>query len=171
MSRRRKPTAKSSSKKRKNELKPRAHFEHGAFWRNMRLLICSARRTERTSHFADRGSAAITKKQKKHLLSQVLCGCPTGTEGEARPVGEAASRPWRRRRLYASEQRSGKTLTPRGHFQFKAELGKKRKSTYSHRCSVVAQRGFEPRQTESESVVLPLHNSAILNFLRPQRIV
>ncbi len=153
----------------------------------------------------------------------MLCGCPTGTEGEARPVGEAASRPWRRRRLYASEQRSGKPLTPRGHFQFKAELGKKerapiligalwlpnghggrsapggrssepsvaqasalrkrtakrkaanakrafsvqsrvgkkRKSTYFHRCSVVAQRGFEPRQTESESVVLPLHNWAI----------
>lgn len=26
---------------------------------------------------------------------------------------------------------------------------------------VAAEQGFEPRQTESESVVLPLHNSAI----------
>ena len=36
---------------------------------------------------------------------------------------------------------------------------------------MAAEEGFEPSQTESESVVLPLHNSAILNFLRPQRIV
>ena len=28
--------------------------------------------------------------------------------------------------------------------------------------TMVAELGFEPRQTESESVVLPLHNSAIL---------
>ena len=28
---------------------------------------------------------------------------------------------------------------------------------------MVAELGFEPRQTESESAVLPLHNSAILN--------
>ena len=27
-------------------------------------------------------------------------------------------------------------------------------------CSLVARLGFEPRQTESESVVLPLHNRA-----------
>ena len=27
---------------------------------------------------------------------------------------------------------------------------------------LVAELGFEPRQTESESVVLPLHNSAVL---------
>ena len=29
------------------------------------------------------------------------------------------------------------------------------------RCFMVAEEGFEPSQTESESVVLPLHNSAI----------
>ncbi len=29
---------------------------------------------------------------------------------------------------------------------------------------VVAEEGFEPSQTESESVVLPLHNSAILSL-------
>ncbi len=29
---------------------------------------------------------------------------------------------------------------------------------------VAAEEGFEPSQTESESVVLPLHNSAIFNF-------
>ena len=46
-------------------------------------------------------------------------------------------------------------------FSVQSRVGQKRKSTYSHRCSVVAQRGFEPRQTESESVVLPLHNWAI----------
>ena len=40
----------------------------------------------------------------------------------------ALHRPRRRRRLNASEQRSGKPLTPRGHFQFKAELGKKERA-------------------------------------------
>ena len=40
----------------------------------------------------------------------------------------ALHRPWRRRRLNASEQRGGKPLTPRGHFQFKAELGKKERA-------------------------------------------
>ena len=37
---------------------------------------------------------------------------------------------------------------------------------------MAAELGFEPRQTESESVVLPLHNSAILSFqLFAQRVV
>ena len=30
--------------------------------------------------------------------------------------------------------------------------------------AVAAELGFEPRQTESESAVLPLHNSALLAF-------
>ena len=30
---------------------------------------------------------------------------------------------------------------------------------------MAAELGFEPRQTESESVVLPLHNSAIFHFV------
>ena len=31
---------------------------------------------------------------------------------------------------------------------------------------MAAELGFEPRQTESESVVLPLHNSAMFDFNR-----
>ena len=38
---------------------------------------------------------------------------------------------------------------------------KKRKALTFVSAFLVAQRGFEPRQTESESVVLPLHNWAI----------
>ena len=38
---------------------------------------------------------------------------------------------------------------------------KKEKSEQAKACSdVVAELGFEPRHTESESAVLPLHNSA-----------
>ena len=32
---------------------------------------------------------------------------------------------------------------------------------------MAAELGFEPRQTESESVVLPLHNSAIAAVFQP----
>ena len=43
-----------------------------------------------------------------------------------------------------------------------------RKEKNDHQMMVVfslaAELGFEPRHTESESAVLPLHNSAILNF-------
>ncbi len=35
---------------------------------------------------------------------------------------------------------------------------------------VAARLGFEPRQTESESVVLPLHNRAMFLFLGVDRI-
>ena len=44
------------------------------------------------------------------------------------------------------------------------------KSSFSYEkllFSVAAEEGFEPSQTESESVVLPLHNSAIHNAALP----
>ena len=46
-----------------------------------------------------------------------------------------------------------------------------KKSEQAKACSdVVAELGFEPRQTESESAVLPLHNSAIYYIGNPQRL-
>ena len=36
---------------------------------------------------------------------------------------------------------------------------------------MAAELGFEPRQTESESAVLPLHNSAILVLLANAEII
>ena len=47
-------------------------------------------------------------------------------------------------------------------------------STTQPTLHMVAEEGFEPSQTESESVVLPLHNSAmffVLSFLANQRIL
>ena len=47
-------------------------------------------------------------------------------------------------------------------------------STTQPTLHMVAEEGFEPSQTESESVVLPLHNSAmffVLSFLANQRVL
>ena len=41
------------------------------------------------------------------------------------------------------------------------EKQKRRLSTENRRFFLAAELGFEPRQTESESAVLPLHNSAM----------
>ncbi len=46
---------------------------------------------------------------------------------------------------------------------------KNRRERYRVRDDVVAEEGFEPSQTESESVVLPLHNSAL--FLSTLNII
>ena len=41
-----------------------------------------------------------------------------------------------------------------------ADKGKKKRPSDDGRFSLAAELGFEPRHTESESAVLPLHNSA-----------
>ena len=55
-------------------------------------------------------------------------------------------------------------------FAFPAILRKRQKRPYAFTYGLLAaELGFEPRQTESESVVLPLHNSAIYHFPGPVR--
>src|SRR5258706_11319187 len=46
-------------------------------------------------------------------------------------------------------------------FQLIANVGGRMRTTAN--CSVAGELGFEPRQTESESVVLPLHHSPIFS--------
>ena len=62
----------------------------------------------------------------------------------ANPILARRARSWARSRGYAATKNA--PLELRGAFFMAAELG------------------FEPRHTESESAVLPLHNSAILSF-------
>ena len=46
-----------------------------------------------------------------------------------------------------------------------AAIGKEKALLLGVPLPMAAELGFEPRHTESESAVLPLHNSAILNFI------
>ena len=43
---------------------------------------------------------------------------------------------------------------------------KKKKHLHFCKCFMAAEEGFEPSQTDPESVVLPLHNSAISSLLK-----
>ena len=73
-------------------------------------------------------------------------------------------------RLRASSTRSARRIRTQFRFAPLAELGRSRGSLPKERktdhrvmvCfSLAAELGFEPRHTESESAVLPLHNSAM----------
>ena len=56
------------------------------------------------------------------------------------------------------EQRNNKSPT---HFEKEPKIGY---YYYLKNHKMVAEQGFEPRQNDSESFVLPLHYSAIKNF-------
>ena len=71
-------------------------------------------------------------------------------EGYANPILARRARSWARSRRFGNQKKT------------------------DHRMMVcfllAAELGFEPRHTESESAVLPLHNSAILNLMRFEQV-
>ena len=90
-----------------------------------------------------------------------------------------------KKRIFGSSNPSTRRKIENGSMEIRKKLGAKKaeksleisaflvfsRSDLNRPKDLAAEEGFEPSQTESESVVLPLHNSAILNSFRPQRIV
>ena len=88
-----------------------------------------------------------------------------------------AEREGKQKRLEANFKsflwRRVRDLNPRtAHHRY--TISSRAPSTTQPTLHMVAEEGFEPSQTESESVVLPLHNSAmffVLSFLANQRVL
>lgn len=72
-------------------------------------------------------------------------------------------------RLENIEERYSPAFQFDSFFATKSEQEVNKKCTPGVHFSIVAEPGFEPRQTESESVVLPLYYSAIVNQDRKSR--
>ena len=108
-----------------------------------------------------RGAAAIAEKQKRAPILIGALWLPNGHGGRSAPGGRSSEPSVAQASALRKRTARRKAANAKRAFSVQSRVGQKRKSTYFHRCSVVAQRGFEPRQTESESVVLPLHNWAI----------
>ena len=106
------------------------------------------------------------KKIRNTFAFRITFWLPHGQRLRNAPCGRFSEQSLAQRSKIARRMPKGFLGTARGELRVRIRAGIKKQHRQSRCCYVmVAPRGFEPRQTESESAVLPLHNRAISNVL------